>query len=100
MKLSAVILARAIGYIETFDLSPRGTVFLPEIVPEIVREFNFQKFPKSSDELDESKGIEFLEGKFGGEVIQKFVIWNTLLVVETRSNTENSRKILEGMLVW
>jgi hypothetical protein len=33
-------------------------------------------------------------------VIQKFVIWNTLLVVETRSNTEDSQKILEEMLAW
>ncbi len=100
MKLSAIILARAIGYIETFDLSPRGRVFLPEIVPEIVKEFTFQKFPKDTDDLDESKCIEFLEGKFGDIVIQKFVIWNTLLIVETRSNTEDSKRILQEMLAW
>lgn len=100
MQLSAVLLARTLGYIEIVDLSPRGRVFLPEIVPEIVERYNFQKFPKTSEELDETKGIEFQEGRFRDKVIQKFVIWNTLLVVETRSDTSDSKQILEDMLAW
>jgi hypothetical protein len=100
MKLSAILLARVLGYIEIFDLSPRGRVFLPEVVPEIVKRYHFQKFPQTLEEFDESKGIEFHEGKIGDKVIQKFVIWNTLLVVETRSNTDDSKKILEDMLTW
>jgi hypothetical protein len=100
MKLSAILLARVLGYVEIFDLSPRGRVFLPEIVPEIVKRYHFQKFPQTLEDFDESKGIEFREGKIGDKVIQKFVIWNTLLVVETRSNTDDSKKILEDMLAW
>ena len=100
MKLSAIILARVLGYVEVFDLSPQGKIFLPEIVPEIAERFNFQKFPKTLDELDESKGIEFHEGRIRDKVIQKFVIWNTLLVVETRSSTADSKQILEDMLEW
>jgi hypothetical protein len=100
MQLSAVILARVLGFIETFDLSPKGKMFFPDMVPEIVKRFSFQKFPKSFEDLDESKGIEFLEGKIGDKVIQKLVIWNTVLVVETRSNTNDSKKLLEDMLLW
>ena len=100
MQLAAVILARTLGYIETFDLNPRGKVFFPEIVPQIVDRYKFQKFPQTLEQFDESKGIEFHEGKSGDTVIQKFVIWNTLLVVETRSNTTDSKKILEEMLTW
>jgi hypothetical protein len=100
MRLSAVILARVLGYVETFDLSPRGRVFLPELIPEIVKRYNFQKFPKAIEEMDDAKGIEFHEGKFGDKTIQKFVIWNTLLVVETRSSTDDSKRILEEMLIW
>ncbi len=100
MQLSAVILARAIGYIETFDLSPRGKIFFPELVREIVRRFDFQKFPKTLEEFDESKGVEFLEGKIGKRTIQKLGIWNTILVLETRSSTEDSREILEEILLW
>jgi len=100
VQLSAVLLARVLGYVEIFDLSPRGHIFFPEIVQEIAQRYDFQKFPKTLEELDESKGVEFHEGRIGNKVILKFVIWNTLLVVETRSNTDDSKQILEEILKW
>lgn len=101
MQLSAVILARVLGFIETFDLSPRGNVFFPEIASEIAKRYNFQKYPKTLEDFDESKGVEFLEGRTkSNNVIQKFVVWNTLLVLETRSNTADSKQILEEILLW
>jgi hypothetical protein len=100
MRLSAIILARVLAFVETFDLAPGGRVFWPDIVPEIVARYSFQKFPKTLEEFDEAKGVEFLEGKIGGKVIQKFVVWDSLLVVETRSNTSDSKRILEDMLSW
>lgn len=99
MQLSAVILARVLGYIETFDLG-QGKVFFPDLIPHILERYKFQKFPQTIEQFDESKGVEFLEGKIGGNVIQKFTIWNTLLVVETRTNTTDSKRILEEMLLW
>jgi hypothetical protein len=100
VRLSAFILARVLGYVEAFDLNPKGKVFFPEVIPAIVDRYNFQKFPKTLEELDESKGIEFHEGKAGNTVIQRAVIFNTLLIVETRSNTDDSMEILEEMLTW
>lgn len=100
MKLSSIVVSKVIGYIEILDLSPKGTVFLPELVPQIAKRFNFQKFPQSPAEMDESKGIEFLEGKSGETVIQKFAVFSTLLVIETRSSTSDSKRILEEMLTW
>ena len=99
MRLSAVILARVLGYVETFDLG-QGKIFFPEVVPQIVERYRFQKFPQTFEQFDESKGVEFLEGKWGNAVIQKLTIWNTLLVVETRTNTADSKTILEEMLLW
>jgi hypothetical protein len=99
MQRLAVILARVLGYIETFDLG-QGKIFFPEIVPHIVDRYRFQKFPQTLEQFDESKGVEFLEGKWGNNVIQKLTIWNTLLVVETRTNTTDSKTILEEMLLW
>ncbi len=100
MQLSAVILARVLGFVETFDLSARGQIYFPDVVSKLIERYSFQKFPQKLEEFDESKGVEFLEGRIGDQVIQKFVIWNTLLVVETRSSTADSRKILEDMLIW
>jgi len=100
VKLSAVVLARVLGYIEPIDLNPRGTIFYPEFTQEFVQRYKFQKFPQKLEEFDESKGVEFHQGKIGDMVIQKFVIWNTLFVVETRSNTTDSKRVLDEMLLW
>jgi len=100
VKLSAVVLARVLGYIEAIDLNPRGTIFYPEFTQEFVERYKFQKFPQKLEEFDESKGVEFHQGKIGNLVIQKFVIWNSILVVETRSNTADSKQILEEALLW
>ena len=100
MQLSAVILARVLGFVETFDLSPRGQVYFPEVVAKLVDRYNFQKFPQKVEEFDESKGVEFYQGRIGNKVIEKVVIWNSVLVVETRSNTTDSKQILEDTLLW
>lgn len=100
MKLSAIILARVLGYVEAIDLNPRGTLFYPEFTQEFVKQYQFQKFPQTIEEFDESKGVEFHQGKCGDKIIQKFVIWNTILVIETRSSTAEAKQILEEMLSW
>jgi hypothetical protein len=46
LELSAILLARVLGYIETFDLNPRGQIFFPDIIPEIVKRYSFQKIPE------------------------------------------------------
>ena len=100
MELSAIILARALAYIETFDLAPRGKVFYPDFVRAVVERYKFQKFPKAFEDFDEGKGIVFEEGKIGNNVIQKFTIFQTLLALETRSSTADSKQIIEEMLTW
>lgn len=100
MQLAAVVLARTLAYIETFDLSPRGNVFLPDVVKAMVERYRFRKFPTKPEEFDESNGVVFEDGKAGNKVIQKFTIFTTLLVVETRSNTDDSKQVIEDMLLW
>jgi hypothetical protein len=100
LQLSSIILARVLGFIETADLDPRGKVFNAEFVQEVVRRYKFQKFPKTFEEFDEAKGVIFEDGKIGNKVIQKFTIFQTLLTLETRSSTADSKQILEEMLVW
>ncbi len=100
MQLAAITLARVLGFIETADLDPRGKVFDPDFVEEVVKRYKFQKFPKTHEEFDEQKGVVFEGGKIGNKVIQKLTIFNTVLVLETRSNTNDSKQILEDMLIW
>ena len=100
MKLSAVILARVLAYVESFDLNPRGKVYYPDIVRALAERYNFQKFPQALEEFNEANGVKFIEGLAGNNVIQKLVIWDSLLVLETRSSTDDSKRILEEMLTW
>src|SRR6266496_2195276 len=100
MKLAAILLARALAFVETYDLNPRGKVFYPELVQEIVKRYNFQKYPQNLEDFDESKGVVFVEGKMGDIVIEKFTIFDALLALETRSNTNDSQRIILDMLQW
>src|SRR2546423_13471617 len=78
LQLSAILLARVLGYVETADLSPTGKLFFPEITQALVNRYEFKKFPQSLEEYDEQKGVEFLEGRSGDTVVQKFTVFSTL----------------------
>lgn len=100
MNILAIVSARAIAQIETFELNPKGLIFLPDFVRAIIEEFQFQKFPKTIEEIDEAKGIEFAVGKFKELSIKRFSIFPKATVVETRSSTDDSKKILHEILTW
>lgn len=100
MQLSAVLLARALAFIETADLNTRGRIFYPDLVKRLVERYGFQKFPQQLEEFNEEKGIEFLLGKLGKDVIEKLVIYGNGILVDTRSNTDDSRSLIEEALSW
>jgi hypothetical protein len=101
MKLASILLARTLAFVETFDLAPDGKVFYPDLVKAVVHRYKFQKFPQAIEDLDEKKGIVFEQGLAAGNVvIQKFTIFNTLLVLETRASTADSQRIILEMLEW
>jgi hypothetical protein len=100
LRLSAVVLARALAFIEPSDLAPRGGICFPDLVREVAKYYRFQKSPQTFEEHDLSKGVEFLEGRSGKRTISKFVIWPNILIIETTSSTDDSKSLLEEFLVW
>jgi hypothetical protein len=94
MQLSAVILARALAFVETVDLSPRGHVFYPDLAKELVQRYQFQKFPQALEDFDEQKGVTFGAGKSGETVIEKLVIYGNGILVDTRTNTSASKHLI------
>jgi len=100
MKLSAILLARVLAYVESIDLNPRGRANYLDLVNALVDRYGFKKFPQTVEEFDESKGVEFHHGAAGSRAIQKFVVWNSILVLETRSGTDDAKAILLEMLEW
>jgi hypothetical protein len=100
MQLASVPLARVLGYIETTELNPSGSVFFPELIQRIVERFEFQKYPQKFEETSEEKGVEFIEGRWNGVNVSKFTIFTGALIVDTSISTAESERILEEALAW
>lgn len=98
MRLAAVILARTLAFIEIYDLDPKGKLFVPDFVKAMAERYKFQKLPKLEERNE--KGIIFEEGKIGNKVIVKLTIFDSLIALETRSSTSDSKQIIEEMLLW
>src|SRR6266849_6431255 len=100
MQLAAVLLAMVLGLVETYDLNPRGVTFGPDLMAGIVQRFKFQKFPQKLDEMDEQKGIEFLEGTWNGINVMRLTIYSGAINIDTRSSTDDSKRIIHEALAW
>jgi hypothetical protein len=100
MRLSAVLLARYYGLIQIDDLNPNGTVYFPEVVAALVERYGFLKFPKTLEEFDEAKGIEFGGGRIGKNVIDKLMIYNSGIYIDTQADTSTSQTIWYELLDW
>lgn len=100
MELSAILLARVIAFFETVDLTPRNSIFFPELVTELVRHCNFQKFPTTLEEWSNTEGAQFNVGKLEKTVIDKLIVYNNGVQIETRAGTTESKRILEEILGW
>lgn len=100
MRQPVVLLARVLGFVDSRFLVAGKGVYFPELVRAVADRFGFQKYPEKLEDFDLSKGVEFLEGRSGRRPIQKFVIWDNTLVLETTSSTKDSEEILEEILLW
>jgi hypothetical protein len=100
LQRPVVLLARVLGFVDSRYLVSGKDIYFPELVRSLGDRFSFQKSPAVFEEFDISKGVEFVEGRSGRRTIQKFVIWDNSLVIETTSSTKDAKEILEEMLLW
>jgi hypothetical protein len=100
MRVLSVLEARVVALFDMNELNPGGKVFFPNVLGELVQQFQFQKFPKTPEQMDENKGIEFFDGHWNGVNVSKVTIYFNGILLETQSTTEDSRRILEESLRW
>jgi len=100
MELSSILLARAMAWIEPTELNPKGKVFYPDLTKALVARYKFEKFPQKIEDFDETKGITFGAGKFGNSVIEQIVIYTYGFVLDTRSSTQEAKRLLEEAFEW
>lgn len=100
MELAAIHLARAMAFVEPIDLNPTGKVSYPALAEALIGRYDFRSFPKNAEDFDETKGIKFVEGRFGGIVVEQLVIYAYGIMVDTRVSTGESRRLLEDAIQW
>lgn len=100
VQLSAILLARVLLFAETLELNPRGAAFFPAIVEGLVTKCGFMKFPQKFEDLDEKKGIEFLNGRWGDVTIETLKIFANGIQLDTRVSTSESERIIREAIDW
>jgi len=100
MELASILLAQALAWIEPTELNPTNKVYYPDLVKALVARYNFQQFPQKIEEFDESKGVIFGSGKLGNSVIEQVVIYTYGTLLDTRSSTQESKRLLEDAFQW
>jgi len=100
MELLAVHLARLIVFFPTDELNPSGRRLLDNFLPAFIERYDFRKYPEKPDEFDEGKGITFELGRWQDAVINRLVLYNNGILVDTMSSTDNAEAMLKDALIW
>src|SRR5271157_3671891 len=100
MQLLGVTLARVLAFVELTDLNPKGTVYYPDLVRALVEKLRFVKFPQRIEEFDEQKGVEFVGGTWAGTTVERVILYNNGILLDTRSSTDESERILGKWFNW
>jgi hypothetical protein len=103
MKLLSVQRARSIWLINLVDLNPHGRNIFSLIGP-VIAKYKFVQFPTKPEELDLSKGINFVGGSFQkdsqNDIAIDLTIFNDGFLSDTRSSTEDSDAFLDEFFSW
>src|SRR5260370_28694563 len=102
METLAVRTARVIAYLNAEELNPSGRPLAHDFMRAFVERYAFVKQPTTADEVldTQNKGVIFEVGKLGTVGINKLVLFDWGIVVETSASTEASETVLQDMLDW
>lgn len=100
MEITAVHLARFSVFVSTTELNPGGRLSLSDLTKGLVGRYGFAKYPKTFEEWDDQKGTEFVYGRWEQIEISRLIFFANGIVVDTRSSTDDSEKILEDLYSW
>lgn len=100
MQLTAILMANAVAFMEPLDLNPRAAISFADIAKALVARYKFQKVPQKPEEFDQTKGVTFGDGQFDNVSIETLAIYAHGIALNTRSSTEDSKRLLEEALQW
>jgi len=102
MEILNVIKARSIWLFDINELNPSGRSLGPEFLFWLKDHYNFSKAPSSSNEVDDTKALAFLGGRFEpsteDSVDVDFKLYNDGVIADTRRSTKVSDQFIENLL--
>jgi hypothetical protein len=100
VELLAVRTARTIVYATPEEINPRGKAVYPGLTQALVERYGFMAYPQGLGDYDEEKGVAFGMGQWNDIAIDRLTLFNNGMVVDTRSSTADSEKIITDGLEW
>jgi hypothetical protein len=98
MELVAISLARVVSFLEVLSLDPFGRNSSLDVFRNIGSRYSFAQVPQTFAEIDFQKGVELSSGKCNGINVDKLTVYHNGIVVDTRTSTEESEKVLHDVL--
>ena len=84
--------------IQVHQWDPFGRALKLEALERFRGRYTFTKFPTRLEDIDPAKGIELNEGKFGEIRIDRITVFQNGIIIDTRSSTEDSEKVLDDII--
>jgi hypothetical protein len=100
MELISIALARVVAFLEIRTVDPSGKKSTPELVQDIAKRYSFSRAPQNIAEMDFEKGLELAVGKLGNINIDRLVLLSNGVMIDTRSSTDDSERVLANLLEW
>lgn len=98
MELLSINLARIVAMIQVQQWDPLGKALTLEAVGKLASRYSFTKGPEKLEDVDFQKGVELFSGKLGEIRIDRIAIFLNGIIIDTRSSTEDSEKVLRDIL--
>lgn len=100
MKLQEIHFSQSIRLLSTASPT-RGNIYGVALLRTFEERYGFLQGPRNVSDFDPTKGILFLHGFFGDNiVIDRFQIFNDGVVCETRAPVEQADAFIEDALKW
>lgn len=112
MKLVSTLLGQSVRFVRaTYPLS---AIYIPDVIKGLRERYGFIQVPASAQDIDLTKGMTFTHGKFAlvkakpssrGKspreiIIDRFQIYNNILLVDTKTDTDYADLFLEDVMGW
>ena len=102
MELLNVLTARSVWLFDVAELNPKGKSVFPELFEWLKDTYNFEKYPKSVEDVDETKSLVFSRGNYQVKeeifVDVELKIYKDGLIASTQSSTRYSDAFLHDVL--